>query len=96
MIDRKHALPLAIQARLLGIARSTVYRDPEPVPAADLAVMRRIDELHLDHPVAGSRVLLQSSTPIAICNGKIAELNGLCVIHPVQKQLCNGTLRRMW
>ena len=57
MIDRKHALPLAIQARLLGIARSTVYRDPEPVPAADLAVMRWIDELHLDYPFAGSRML---------------------------------------
>src|SRR5689334_286843 len=57
MIDRKHDLPLATQARLLGMARSTVYRAPEPVSAADLAVMRRIDELHLDYPFAGSRML---------------------------------------
>ena len=57
MIDRKHDLPLATQARLLGMTRSTAYREPEPVCAADLAVMRRIDELHLDYPFAGSRML---------------------------------------
>jgi putative transposase len=57
MIDRKHDLPLATQARLLGMARSTVYREPEPVCAGDRAVMRRIDELHLDYPFAGSRML---------------------------------------
>ena len=57
MIDRSHELALATQARLLGVARSTVYREPPPVPAADLAVMRRIDELHLDYPFAGSRMM---------------------------------------
>lgn len=57
MIDRSHELALATQARLLGVARSTVYREPLPVPACDLAVMRRIDEMHLDYPFAGSRML---------------------------------------
>ncbi|HVP09660.1 MAG TPA: IS3 family transposase [Phycisphaerae bacterium] len=57
MIDRGHELALATQARLLGIARSTVYRDAQPVSASELAVMRRIDELHLDYPFAGSRML---------------------------------------
>jgi putative transposase len=57
MIDRSHELALASQARLLGVARSTVYREPRPVSAADLAVMRRIDELHLDYPFAGSRMM---------------------------------------
>jgi len=57
MIDRAHDLPLATQARLLGIARSTAYREPAPVSAADLAVMRRVDELHLEYPFAGSRML---------------------------------------
>jgi putative transposase len=57
MIDRGHDLALATQADLLGIARSTLYRQPRPVPGADLAVMRRIDELHLDHPFAGSRMM---------------------------------------
>ena len=57
MIDRDHALALATQTKLLGIARSTAYHAPAPVSVADLAVMRRIDELHLDHPFAGSRML---------------------------------------
>jgi len=57
MIDRSHELALATQARLLGVARSTVYHGPQPVPVSDLAAMRRIDELHLDYPFAGSRML---------------------------------------
>ena len=57
MIDRNHDLAVATQAKLLGIARSTVYHGPASVSAGDLAVMRRIDELHLDHPFAGSRML---------------------------------------
>jgi putative transposase len=57
MIDGTHKLPVARQARLLELARSTVYYRPEPTSQADLTVMRRIDELHLEHPFAGSRML---------------------------------------
>ena len=57
MIDRHHELPLNRQADLLGISRGSVYYAPYPVPEADLAIMRRIDELHLNHPFAGSRML---------------------------------------
>jgi putative transposase len=57
MIERGHGLSLCRQARLLGISRSSVYCLPRPTSAADLALMRRIDELHLDHPFAGSRML---------------------------------------
>ena len=57
MIDRSHALPLAWRAEALGISRSSLYYKPEPVSAADLAVMRRMDELHLEFPFAGSRML---------------------------------------
>ena len=57
MIDRTHDLPVARQAKALGISRSSVYYQPRPVSAADLAVMRRIDELHLELPFAGSRML---------------------------------------
>ena len=57
MIDRSHDLPLGRQAELLGLNRSTLYYEPRPVPAAELAIMRRIDELHLDFPFAGSRML---------------------------------------
>ena len=57
MIDRGHALSVTKQAAVVGIARSTVYYLPRPVSAADLALMRRIDELHLEFPFAGSRML---------------------------------------
>ncbi len=57
MIDRRHELPLARQAALLRLSRSNLYYEPRPVPAAELAIMRRIDALHLDYPFAGSRML---------------------------------------
>ena len=57
MIDREHDLPIAKQAEVLNISRSSVYYLPRPVSAADLALMRRIDELHLELPFAGSRML---------------------------------------
>ena len=57
MIDRCHALPLARQAAELGISRGSLYYQPQAVSAADLALMRRMDELHLAYPFAGSRML---------------------------------------
>jgi putative transposase len=57
MIDRSHVLPLTRQAQELGISRGSVYYLPKPVSATDLAIMRRIDELHLEFPFAGSRML---------------------------------------
>jgi putative transposase len=57
MIDRGHRLPLTRQAAMLGISRGSLYYSACPVSAAELAIMRRIDELHLDYPFAGSRML---------------------------------------
>jgi putative transposase len=57
MIDRKHDLPIAKQAEVLDISRSSVYYLPRPVAERDLVLMRRIDELHLDHPFAGARMM---------------------------------------
>ena len=57
MIDRQHELSIARQAKLVGISRSSVYYTPRPVSAADLALMRRIDALHMNYPFAGSRML---------------------------------------
>jgi putative transposase len=57
MIDREHALTLTRQAALLKLSRGSLYYTARPVTPADLAVMRRLDELHLDYPFAGSRML---------------------------------------
>ena len=57
MIDRDHDLSIVKQAKALGISRGSVYSLPRPVSPADLAIMRRMDELHLEFPFAGSRML---------------------------------------
>ena len=57
MIDRNHDLPVVRQCKVLGISRSTAYYQARPVSEENLALMRRMDELHLDFPFAGSRML---------------------------------------
>jgi putative transposase len=57
MIDRTHELPITRQAAVLGLSRASVYYTPRAVPEADVAVMRRLDALHLELPFAGSRML---------------------------------------
>ena len=76
MIDRGHELPLTRQAELLQLSRGSLYYQPRPVPAADLAIMRRIDELHLDYPFAGSRMLrdLLRGEGVAIGRERVAAM----------------------
>ena len=59
MIDRSNKAKLSIstQARLLGISRGSVYYLPQGISDAELALMRQIDELHLEHPFMGARQL---------------------------------------
>jgi putative transposase len=57
MINRTHALPMVRQCQLLELSRSTAYYQPTPVSSAELALRRRIDELHLAYPFAGARML---------------------------------------
>ena len=57
MINPEHKLALTRQAELLEISRSTVYYRPRPISDADLMLMRRIDELNMNYPFAGSRML---------------------------------------
>ncbi len=57
MINPSHKLPVTRQCRTLKLSRSSVYYLPRPVLPADLALMHRIDKLHLDYPFAGARML---------------------------------------
>ena len=57
MIDRENSLSITRQAKLLDISRGAVYYPPRPISEADLGLMRRIDELHLQHPFMGARML---------------------------------------
>jgi len=76
MIDRSHDLPIARQAKVLNLARSTVYYQPRPVSPETLALMRRLDELHLDFPFAGARMLalLLQREGVAIGRRRVSSL----------------------
>ena len=69
MIDSKHELSITRQSQLLGMSRAAVYYVPRPISEADLALQRRIDALHLEHPFAGARCC-------AICSGRRASKSG--------------------
>ena len=57
MIDATHDIAISRQAELLAISHSNVYYLPRATCDADLMLMRRIDELHLNYPFGGSRML---------------------------------------
>ena len=70
MIDHTHDLTITRQAELLGMSRGMVYYLPRPTSAADLALMRRIDELHLEHPFMGARMLRRQLVRVGIYAGR--------------------------
>ncbi len=65
MIDREHELALTRQAKILTLSRSSVYYRPRPVVTGRFGNLRRIDELHLDNPFAGGRMLRDLLVPKA-------------------------------
>jgi putative transposase len=92
MIDRSHKLPLARQASLLRLSRSSLYYEPQPLPAADLAIMRRIDALHLDYPFAGSRMLrdLLRGEGVAIGRERVRTMMRRMCIEALYRQVAGG------
>ena len=70
MVDRNHPLSVSRQAELLNISRGAVYYLPKPIGEADLALMRRIDELHLEHPFMGARMLRRTLAQAGIVVGR--------------------------
>jgi len=86
MIDHSLDLTVTRQAELLGISRSNVYYLPRAVPDADLEIMRRMDELHLNYPFAGARMLsamlrLESKTAGRKHVGTLMEKMGIEAIY---------------
>ena len=57
MVDPQTAPSVRRQCELLRVSRSGLYYEPVPTSPDELALMRRIDELHLKHPFYGSRKL---------------------------------------
>ena len=59
MIERDGPLSLSRQCALLGVSRSSQYYRPKGESAEDLALMRRMDGLHMAYPFYGSRQLMR-------------------------------------
>jgi putative transposase len=57
MIDKTHQLSVRQQSQLIQINRSTLYYKPKEISSTDLSWMRLIDEIHLDYPFMGSRMI---------------------------------------
>ena len=57
MIDHDGQLSITCQAQLLGISRGSVYYQAKQVSEFDLELMRYMDELHLEYPFMGARML---------------------------------------
>jgi putative transposase len=76
MIDREHGLAVTQQAKVLEISRGSVYYLPRPAPERDLILMRRMDELHMDYPFAGARMLcgLLNGEGLAVGRKHVATL----------------------
>ena len=70
MIDPTHRLSIVKQAQAVGISRASVYYVARPISAAELALMRRIDELHLQHPFMGARQLKRELAKAGIDVGR--------------------------
>ena len=73
MITRKSTLPITRQARLLGLARSTVYYRPATAASErDLALMAAIDLIHTELPSSAQEGSGASSSTAALPSGAVA------------------------
>ena len=59
MVERGGRLSLRRQSELLGLSRSSLYYTPRGASDEDMALMRRLDELYLEHPFYGSRQMVR-------------------------------------
>lgn len=88
MIERQHELSVVRQCQLLALPRSTLYYCPQPTPARDLELMRRIDELHLAYPWMGSRSLrdqlVRAGFPVS--RGRVRRLMRVMGINAVYRR----------
>ena len=85
MIEKSHALPITRRAQLVGISRGALYCLPKPVSPADLALMRRIDELHPKYPY--SRVALWPKRWCGTAGPQLAKRRGPIRVSKIRQSL---------
>ena len=70
MINRTHRLSLTKQAQALKLSRGSLYYRPQPASEEDQRLMNQIDQLHLECPFAGARMLRDLLRPEGITVGR--------------------------
>lgn len=101
MIDRADPMPMTKQCRLLELSRSSVYYRPVPLGEGELALMRRIDEIHLKLPYYGSRRIRdQLKREGYKVNRKkvqrLIHLMGICALYPRRRTSLPGDGHRIY
>jgi len=88
MIDRDAPLSLLRQSELLGLNRTSLYYQPQPISEGDRRLMRRIDEMHLTHPFLGARRLahLLQREGVAVGRRHVGTLMGLMGIEAIYRK----------
>ncbi len=95
MIQRDSQVTILHQCELLDLCRSSLYYQPQPVSPADLRLMRRIDELHLEIPFFGARRLAKMLQREGFAVGRrhvgtLMRLMGIQVIYPRKRTSIPG------
>ena len=82
-------MPLVRQAETLGISRGSLYYEPHPVSVADLAIMRRINRWHVDHPFAAGWMMrdLLRGERIAIGRNRVVTMMRRMGIEALYRRL---------
>ena len=86
MIEPDGPLSLSRQSVLLGVSRSSLYHRPKGESAENLALMRRMDELHMDYPFYGSRQMMRHLRREGVTAGRhrirrLMRLMGMQALH---------------
>lgn len=100
-MDPEEPLSIRDQCELLGVARSSLYYESSPESEENLAIMRRLDELNLKHPVYGSRRLLKllEREGVAVNRKRVMRLlqiMGIEAIHPRSRTSDPGLGHRIY
>ena len=84
MVERDGPLSLSRQCELLAVGRSSLYREPASESAANLELMRRIDELYMDCPFYGSRRMSMHLRREGVVAGRhrARRLMGVDAVYP--------------
>ncbi len=90
MVKENHPLPRTRRCELLDIPRSTSYYQPSPVSVDDLALMKRIDRIHMAQPFLGSRRIVDALADQGQLENRkrvrrLMQLIGIQAIHPGPK-----------